>query len=228
MKLKLFEQYNRNETLMGLAKMGLRTGRREVLDLAIKRGLDLEGGLTTFSNRYLLEEYCTKTIFNFTSLEWLYEENQEYLDYIHNIKQLVCDNHPIKSLKGLERLVNLKRLDCENCGLTSLEGIEKIPHLLMVYCRENKITNLKGIENLTKLYFIDCSHNRITDLKGIENLKELKTLYCTDNNLTSLVEIVELNLGLILFDSNPLPQEVLDIDKVNSVVRYYVNLKQST
>ena len=29
-KIKLFEQYNRDETLLGLAKMGLRTDRKEV------------------------------------------------------------------------------------------------------------------------------------------------------------------------------------------------------
>ena len=77
MIVKLFEDYNkpnREETLLGLAKMGLRTGRREVFDLAVKRGFDKK------TNFYTLRMYCVENELSGV-IEWIFESKTEYENY---------------------------------------------------------------------------------------------------------------------------------------------------
>ena len=204
-RIKLFEAYNKEETLLGLAKMGLRTNRKEVFDLAIKRGLDIELNFDS------LKQYCIEIV-NYNSLEWIYSDEQEYQEYIDGIITVDCENRKLTNFKGIERLTRLRRLYIRNNNLTSLEGIEKLPLLTELYCSDNNLTNLKGIEKLTNLSEFHCYNNKITSLKEIEHLDFLYSIHCYNNEITSLEEIIELpNLDELEFDYNPLPQELLDI-----------------
>ena len=202
--VKLFEQYNREETLLGLAKMGLRTGRREVFDLAIKRGLDLN------SNRILLQKYCEHGVYNFNSLEWLYEDKTDYIVDIENIEKLYCDMKDIKKIEGLGKLVNLKHLNCESNNITDLDGLDKLTKLENLYCSNNKITNLKGIDKLKNLRNLVCYYNKITTIEGLEKLSSPIVLQCDDNEITSLKGVEYLpDLNNLFCLRNPLPSDLL-------------------
>ena len=225
MRLKLFEQYNRNQTLLGLAKMGLRTGRKEVFDLAVKRGLDMEDVF------YELKDYCEEIV-NYNSLEWIFIDKQEYLDCINfftrifdiggkltdlkkveklkNLNLLDCSNNNLTDLKGVEQLKKLIHFDCSNNNLTNLKGIEQLINIKILICSKNNLTNLKGIENLTSLGILICSENNLTNLKGIEQLKNITILDCSENNLTNLkgVEKLENLNNLKIMGCNNLPQEI--------------------
>ena len=241
-RIKLFEAYNRNETLLGLAKMGLRTNRKEVFDLAVSRGFDVKDN---FNN---LRIYC-ENIANFNSIEWIYPNKEVYQEYIDGITFFNCANNNLTSLKGIERLTNLTKLRCYNNNLTDLKGIEGLTKLRNLQCNENNLTSLKGIENLTRLTTLYCNDNQLTDLKGIKKLTNLFDLNCAHNNISSLKGIEGLtNLGdlncpdnkisslkgienltkLLMLDcrDNPLPQEVLDIDyRGRSSVGYIEEIK---
>ena len=170
----------KQETLLGLAKMGLRTDRKEVFDLAVKRGLNYNEYY-----RQKLRNYCTQAIFNFKSLEWLYDDKEKYKKFIQHITHLDCSNTTSTNLKGLSKMTHLTHLICVNSGLSSLEGLENLTNLEEFVCYNNYITSLKGIEKLTKLETLDCSHNLITDLKGVEKLESLYKLECNDNKISS-------------------------------------------
>ena len=182
-RIKLYEAYNRDETLLGLAKMGLRTNRREVFDLAISRGFKLE------TNFNVLKIYCIEVV-NYNSMEWIYEDKEHYQFYINSIL----------------------RIDCHSKNLTTLKGIERLTNLTVLYCQNNNLTDLKGIENLTLLTYLRCNNNKITSLKGIEGLKQLTDLFCHDNKITSLKEIEKLtNISNFNSTLNPLPQKVKEL-----------------
>ena len=103
-KIKLFEQYNREETLLGLAKMGLRTNRKEVFDLAVSRGLDIE------KNKHILKEYAIEN--NIKSL-WFVIGKEEYNKYFSENGEILDwdyfrtskDGDPDLKYEYLDRLI---------------------------------------------------------------------------------------------------------------------------
>ena len=237
--VKLFEAYNRDETLLGLAKMGLRTNRKEVFDLAVSRGFNIK------KNFYLLGMYCDK-IFNYKSLEWIYPNKQEYQNFINNITELYCSVRNLTTLEGISCLTNLRILDCSHNNLTTLKGIENLSQLTeldcyknnltslkelkqltrlnKLYCYNNEIASLHGIEKLTNLRNIDCADNKITSLQGIENLNSLEYLTCYTNKITSLKQLKGLNLVSISVNNNSLPQEIIVMgDSIPQIQKYYSN-----
>ena len=191
--------YNKEETLLGLAKMGLRTNRREVFDLAINRGLDIE------NNSDKLRKYCISSIYNYTTLEWLYHDSdsESYKNYILSKITINCSDKGLTTLQGLERLTNLTSLDCYDNNLTDLNGIENLKNISTLDCGKNKLSDFEIISNLPKITRLYLDTNLFADLKGIEKLTKLHK---------------------IDLKHNPLPYEVLDMFKSKDVQKYYREL----
>ena len=83
-----------------------------------------------------------------------------------------------------EEITYVRNVVCENKGITSLKGIEFFTDVQGIWCANNKIKsiNLKNNKDLRGLW---CSGNPITSLDFSEN-KELVWVYCFDCNLSSL------------------------------------------
>ena len=218
--IKLYEAYNREETLLGLVKMGLRNNRKEVFDLAVSRGFNIEG------NFDVLKSYCIEIV-NYNSMGWIYTNNQDYLNHINYITVLYIDNKNLTDLKGIENLTNLTELYCHNSNLSNLKGIEKLSQLNSLFCSKNNLPDLKGIESLSLLTYLFCSNNDLTSLEGISELTNLKSLSCSGNNLTTLKGVENLHqLDKLYCKENPLPQEIIYMDSNNNkdiegIKKYY-------
>ena len=226
MRIKLYEQYNREETLLGLAKMGLRTNRKEVFDLAVKRGLDVE--------KYLdkLEVYCMNVILNYISLEWimdkdLYQElidktdsldvnhqtsvqNLEGLAPLINVTELSITNSNLKSIKGIEHLSNITYLEIYNNELSDLDGVQHLDKLYDLDLDNNNVESLEPLKNLNNLNNLSCSNNRISDLTPLSNIEDLGQLDIRSNRITSIKPILKLPLHELQMLGNPLPDEILE------------------
>ena len=214
--IKLYEQYNRDETLLGLAKMGLRNNRKEVFDLAVGRGFDVE------NNFSVLKEYCIDIV-NYNSMEWIYPNKEKYQEYIDSITILSCSNNSLTSLEGISGLTQLTHLYCNNNDLTSLEGISGLTQLTTLSCSNNSLTTLEGISGLTRLTYLSCYNNSLTDLEGISGLTRLTNLDCRNNSLTDLEGISGLTrLTYLSCYNNPLPQEIIDMG-IEEIQNYYKN-----
>ena len=225
--IKLFEAYNKEETLLVLAKMGLRTNRREVFDLAIQRGFDVK------NNFNVLFDYCCD-IGNWNSLEWIYPDKKRYRSYIDNIRHLNLYDVNLTDLTGLSCLTNLTNLNLYKNNLTTLKGIEVLTKLKSLDCSYNKLTDLKGVESLTKLVDLDFEHNEINNISALSELTKLEKVclqynHITDitplsksinirymdicnNDITDLSVIVDFNsLTNLYLEENPLTQDVIEI-----------------
>lgn len=177
-------------------KTALKNDDKILFDSIVESGFNIED---IFEE---LKQYCIDIV-NYNSLEWIYPNKDEYLDYIHSITYLSCDNNNnLTSLKGIENLINLTYLSCDNNNLTDLKGIEYLTQLTNLSCSKNNLTDLKGIVGLTKLEYLYCSINNLSSLKGIEELTNITRLYC---------------------ENNPLPQEIINMDSNININNYNNN-----
>ena len=197
------EKPNKQNTLLGLAKMGLRTNRREVFDLAVKRGLDID------YNFGKLEHYCRYEILNFKSLEWLYKKEQDYIIRIDKVTHIdTLSSFKSDTLDGLSPLKNLESLYCHGIGLKSLKILKHFPKLKQLRCAGNNITNLEGIEHCTNLEDIRLDINNITDLTPLSGLTKITDLNIEGNNIKTLKPLKSLHdLEYLNYDENPLQED---------------------
>ena len=236
MRIKLFEQYNKEETLLGLAKMGLRTNRREVFDLAVKRGLDKKAINS-------LQIHCMKNKF-YKSMEWLFDDKELYQSLMDNITFLDLRKENIKDFSNYSMLRNVEIIYSGwNKNFESIKGIEVFTKLRLFRCMHNNLTditplsgltnleelsiqscNLKDItplSNLTKLNILYLSNNNISDITPLKDLHTLKWLYINNNNLTDMSALkYHIYITILSFDGNPLPDSFYnEVDPHNDTLK---------
>ena len=157
LKNNMNENYkpSKQETLLGLAKMGLRTGRKEVYDLAIGRGLVITNPIWAE-----LASYCREVLVNYKVMSWIYDNEEDYTNDMEEIKWINANGKEhMTDLTGLEPLLNLKELYCSNSGLISLKGIGVLKNIEILEIGYNNLTSLKGIGVLKLLKKITCYAN---------------------------------------------------------------------
>ena len=234
----------KQETLFGLAKMGLRTNRKEVFDLAIKRGFDLE------MFRFKLQDYCLDIV-NYVSMEWVYDTKKEYQYFIDsitilnvddsginslegikclkNMRKFFCDYSKIDDLEPLRELINLTELQLSNNNISDLEPISKLINLKYLRLNNNNIDTIQHVSGLSKLFLLEFSNNNVQSLEPISNLTELNYLGCDENKINNISIIGKITQPLFKFNykNNNLPTELyyeeIDCEIIKKKINDYYN-----
>lgn len=105
-----------------------------------------------------------------------------FLDKLHNIKELSIKCKYIKNLENLEKLTNIKKLTLLCYRLNDIKNLTRLTNLryLTLYFRNKlKIENFDNLINLKKFTLPSryCPENITKDFVGIENIKNLKIYY---------------------------------------------------
>ena len=127
------------------------------------------------------------------------------LEYMPNLKRIICSGNLLTSLEGLAACPALDYLSCSNDRLSSLTGIEGCSALTTIYCRNNLIDSLRPLTSLPKLRRLECENNQLVTLEGIERCRNMRILDCRSNQITSLELVLCLrNLEILRYDNNPI------------------------
>ena len=133
----------------------------------------------------------------------------------------VCNHNELKSLKGCPKEIH-GSFDCSHNQLINLkDGIKKIKGDFN--CSHNQLISLEGCpEEIEHSFF--CNNNHINNLNYLPK-KIKKTFDFSKNKLNSIEELLKnenINLELLIYFNNPLPEDLIDLIKENKEKRRQV------
>jgi len=127
-----------------------------------------------------------------------------------------CNHNQLTSLVGGPKKVGGNFI-CRNNRLTSLTGAPQTVGGSFV-CKNNQLTSLTGAPQTVGGDFV-CGHNQLTSLTGAPQTVG-RNFYCGRNQLTSLVGGPK-KVGSLLFENNPLPDNVSLYERQGDKVIYF-------
>jgi hypothetical protein len=108
---------------------------------------------------------------------------------IFELKEVICDNLPLKNIEPLRFLSDLKRLSISKTGIVSLEPLKNSLQLEYLNCSHNNIPSLESLSNLEKLIELNCSNNPIELLNPIKNNTNMQKFNIANTKVTTLNRI---------------------------------------
>jgi len=124
------------------------------------------------------------------------------------VKEIICPNQSITSLKGIEYFTSLTKLDVSNNNLSNLD-VSKNTQLSELNCDNNQLSNLDVTKN-TQLSELNCDNNQLSNLDVTKNT-QLSELNCDNNQLANLDVTTNTQLSELNCDNNQLSN--LDVTK---------------
>lgn len=233
---KLYEDKTNNDFLVNIAKNALQNNKKEILDVAIDKGLDMK------TYRGFLRDYCINTIYNFESLKLICVNDIEYeailesiiilriekkditkikfetFKHLPNLTHVIINESTnIKDVEFLKHIPNLKKLEITRSKRTlDLSGLKHTRILKELVLGYNNLTNIESLKGLYILSYLNLNYNKIVDLTPIKDLHGLKRLTIGGNPVKSFKPLKNLvNLEKFYFDP-----EILDLPNDETVLLY--------
>ena len=137
-----------SKALVNIYKNGLKSERKELLDLAIEKGFNLSQHVED------LVDYCENEIFNFNILEFICHKT--YTENIEETEYLIINNTDFDGFKNLTSLKKLEDITLNNCNITSFNLIDQFPNLESITINNpnfEKFNILEAVDFITCLNF---------------------------------------------------------------------------
>ena len=119
----------------------------------------------------------------------------------YNMKSLVLDNHRIRKIENVDRLVKLERLSLHNNEIEKIENLDTLVNLKSLALSRNKIGKIEGLDMLANIELLDLNGNNINKIEGLDTLDKLRKLELINNNISkieglgAMKNLIELKIG---------------------------------
>lgn len=171
--------------------------------------------------------------------------NSSNIQYVGQLKQLICRFDNISSLAGIDQFTALRTLNLNNNNISDLSPLTSLTGLWSLSAANNPIadfspisslsnlytldlintglTNLTPFAGLTQLYNLFISSNQVSDLTPLSNLQNLNLLDANNNNIQSLVPISQLsNLQQLSLTNNQI-SDIAPLSSASALLSVFAN-----